>query len=199
MDQERKELYLNFIDENRVLIENNDWEIVYNKLIKKKDSDMVGGFTRLLLDLGFNPLLYMKEVPAHFLSRDKELKVFNLPNGITKINYHAFLKCISLEKISLPNTLEEIGEGAFEYCSSLESVKIPDAVTTVGDFAFHGCEKLEEITFSKNVKELGSGVFYSCRSLNTINYKGSKEDWMKMKIGTLNQRELYIADIKFKS
>ena len=119
-----------------------------------------------------------------------------IPDSVTSIGGRAFYECSSLKNIEvskenkiyksidgnlytkdgrtliqyaigktesafvIPNSVTSIGVSAFFRCSGLTSITIPDSVTSIGDFAFDGCDKLEE-----------------------VNYRGTEEQWMKIKIG----------------
>lgn len=57
-----------------------------------------------------------------------------IPEGVTSIQYAAFLNC-NLDGIVLPNTLTEIGARAFEDCRFFNIV-IPESVISIGEDAF---------------------------------------------------------------
>ncbi len=116
---------------------------------------------------------------------------FRIPEGVTKIDDHAFSWCKTLKKVYIPVSVEEIGEYAFYECSALREVYIPDSVTTIGDtafgkctslqrvqisdsvteidrYAFCGCESLQEIKLPSSVTKIGDSVFFECNSLQEI-------------------------------
>ena len=114
-------------------------------------------------------ILFNKDLTAiiKFPER-KELKEYNIPDGVTSIGECAFCNCSSLESITLPDSVTSIGECAFCNCSSLESITLPDSVTSIGECAFDECSSLENITLPDSVTFIGDCAFYGCSSLESI-------------------------------
>jgi len=82
--------------------------------------------------------------------KDIKGRVFNIPDGVTKIGDGAFKGCTSLEEISFPESVTYIGNSAFEACISLARIYIPKKVSYIGDYAFKGCMSLYDITTEEN-------------------------------------------------
>lgn len=81
-------------------------------------------------------------VPYSAFACCESLKTAVLPEGVTTIEKHAFLRA-GLKRIQLPETLKTIGPGAFYDCWNLHPV-IPASVETIGEEAFVG---IEDVTF----------------------------------------------------
>ena len=122
----------------------------------------------------------------------KELTSVKIPEGVTRIDVHAFDNCIGLKSVSLPSSLKDIGYAAFGKCMELKlatipngvnsiaadafngccaikSVVIPESVIRIGDRAFCGCRELESATIPAGVAIIGKGVFADCNALKLIN------------------------------
>lgn len=67
---------------------------------------------------------------------DVNLTEVILPEGIEKIEDHAFHCCTSLKKILLPKTVKEIHKFAFAYCESLACIGIPSGIEFISQKAF---------------------------------------------------------------
>ena len=109
-----------------------------------------------------------------------------IPNGITTIEDSAFGGCSSLLNIEIPNGITTIERYTFYGCSSLTNIEMPQSLTTIGDSAFYGCSSLTNIKISPDVKRVGDRAFYNCNSLKIIKYSGSKEQWEKLKLSSLD-------------
>ena len=109
-----------------------------------------------------------------------------IPDGITKINYYAFINCISITSVTIPDSVTSIGNSAFNGCSGLTSVNISDRVTTIGNMAFFGCSNLTSITIPDSVTTIGDHAFNVCTKLSAIYYRGTLAKWKEVYIGSLN-------------
>jgi hypothetical protein len=145
----------------------------------------VSEFTDFLLNQGFNPLHYMKEVPSRFLdesSYDKE-DTFIVPSNIKVINRNAF-------KGSL-----------------FKRIIITEGCEVIQGLAFKEMPNLEELYFPKSLKEFGLIVCIKCKALKKIHYPGtweefqsiqnaSKEDyfdWYKTDVGRIGDKCILIC------
>lgn len=72
-----------------------------------------------------------------FYSPVLEAESYEIPQGVTRIEDHAFSGS-KAQSIIIPEGVTEIGTGAFESCSALTSLVIPASVTTFGDYVFSG-------------------------------------------------------------
>ncbi len=97
----------------------------------------------------------------------KETKVA-IPEGVTKIEDHAFKDCKSFTSVAMPKSLAVIGWGAFEDCSSLTSVILSKGVTEIKSYAFHNCSSLMSVEIPEGVAEIGESAFRGCSSLKSV-------------------------------
>ena len=112
------------------------------------------------------------------------LTSITIPDSVTSIGARAFAACSGLKSITIPNSVTSIGYRTFYNCSRLTSVTIPNSVTRIGADAFWGCSGLTSITIPDSVTSIGNCAFEGCSRLKVIYYKGTKEDWAKIGIGT---------------
>ena len=142
-------------------------------------------------------------------AKGKEDTSFEIPYGVTSIGDHAFFSCSNLKSVTIPDSVEFIGDEAFGNCTSLESVTIPDsvesigsrafylcysltsvvigeAVTSIGEYAFTLCSSLESVVIGDGITSIGEYAFSNCDSLTDVYYTGTKEEWAKISIGSVN-------------
>ena len=172
----------NFIQKNRVLLDNCNFDEFFSKLYDKTEGD---DFYSPLCHLIYNKfpdcLKYMTYIPYCFFASDKTLTSIEIPNNIKNIEEYAFQDCTNLTTIKLPNSVLGISEGAFDNCSSLTSIEIPNSVTSIGSWAFYKCSSLKNITIGNGLKSIGSGIFEACSPLKKVNYLGTKWRWKSIK------------------
>ena len=81
---------------------------------------------------------------------------------------------------------------AFKDCNKITSITIPDGMTSIAAEAFSGCENCEVI-IPTSVTEIGRGAFHKIKSGTSnvsdnigfsITYKGTKDQWRKIKSDT---------------
>ena len=98
--------------------------------------------------------------------------VLIIPEGIYRINEHAFSDYSGFSSVVISQSVVEIGNCAFYNCRNLTNVTIPDGVTTIGDSVFTGCSSLTHVAIPNSVETIGKYVFYGCKNLNSIQFAG---------------------------
>ena len=109
-----------------------------------------------------------------------------IPDSVTSISKSAFFGCSSLTSVTIPKGITSINESVFSGCRSLTSVTIPEEVTSIGSYAFYGCRDMTSVTISKSVITISEDAFNICDDLKDVYYRGSKEEWEKISIGSNN-------------
>ena len=89
-------------------------------------------------------------------------------------------------EVTLPDGLVKIGDNAFYNCRNFTSITLPDSVVSIGEDAFNCCTVLTSITIGTGVTSIANEAFSNCNSLTTVNYRGTKEQWRKVNIGSSN-------------
>lgn len=155
-----------FIEEYIYLIENNEWEKVYEKA-QNELRDFTGKFTEAMFTVDIHPEEYLIEIPANFL-RWSDIQEFIIPRNIKKIARYAFYYCTSLTSVTIPDSVISIGDDAFRSCYSLTNITIPNSVTNIGKYMFLSCTSLKSVTIPESVISIGEMAFYGCTSLTSI-------------------------------
>lgn len=169
------------IVKNRELIENNQFQEVYNKLY---DSKNTAELTNVLLEAGINPASYFNKRVPSFCFYETDLTNIELDPSCSQIGDYSFyesaVKNINLKNIQMIGTrsferckIEQlttrnciIKNNAFRSCNRLKSIECDGAVIEQSGFA--NCTSLTDAVFSSS-GWLGRLAFSGCTHLNNIN------------------------------
>ena len=113
-----------------------------------------------------NGVIFNKDKTTLFRAPEEiNLETYEVPEGVIRINNHAFSNCYRLKSIKFPSTLEFIGDQAFSYATGLTGIDIPNSVTEIQTNAFIFCTSLESVKIPASVKILDMSAFSECYSL----------------------------------
>ena len=90
----------------------------------------------------------------------KDIESCVIPEGVTSIQYQAFLGCSNLASVTIPDSVTSIGSNAFNGCGSLMSITIPDNMTSIAATAFSSCDAARYANLdSKGAKALSKAGY----------------------------------------
>ena len=138
--------------ENQQLINNNEWEKIYNIAENNLSIGDIGKLTSILLNVSINPLNYLDYIPIAYLAFT-DIKNFIIPSHIEAIRDSAFLDRINLYSIHIPNKVSIIEETAFGNCRKLKTIRLERGVKTIESYAFMNCANLTAIVYSGTMEE----------------------------------------------
>jgi type II secretory pathway pseudopilin PulG len=89
--------------------------------------------------------------------------VYDVPDGVTSLEYAFAYDATLLTTINLPDSLINIAGDAFAYCTSLTEINIPSNVNSIGKSAFMACVQLRSINVSEENQSYKSidGVLFN--------------------------------------
>lgn len=183
----QEELY-RFIAKNEKIIRHENFSQLYknweNELIKKRENMFyMALLTQILYEVVPNILDYLTEVPQHFM-QEFNITDLSIPSHIKNIGSSAFYDCRHLKNLKLNNGLNSINSGAFWGCYSLSKIVIPDTVNKIDYYAFYRCIGLKELVIPKNIVTIDKHAFDDCNIDANIIFKGTKEDFNRINLGT---------------
>lgn len=160
--KKEKDLISNLLKNYRSDIELNSFEELYKEVnsIDISASDrtyyITPLITSLLINIGINPLLHLKEVPSYYM-QGVDITNVDIPDNITSIGEYAFYDS-KVKNIKLSKNLFIIKGGAFFDCTELQSIIFPSSLEQIDQDAFFNCNKLKDIRYEGTVKQLDSNV-----------------------------------------
>lgn len=141
---------IKFLEDHIDLVDDGKFELLYGELPIEISWAYL---TQLLYDCEIDPLQSFSYVPTYFATQCILPSNFKLPENISSIGSHAFLR------------------------TNLTKIDIPARCETIGSTAFGGCSDLSIVNISSGLREIERYAFYGCTNLQTINYEGSLEQW----------------------
>ena len=147
---------------------------------EKGDNSVIGKYTLKDKTLNISGIGGIKDkIPERY-------KIFIeniiIEEGVTEINFYAFLGCSNLEYIKVSeNNKNYISENGILFnkektkilCypaekKDINEYKIPEGVIEIGSYAFYECSSLSSISIPESVTSIGDRAFYGCSSLSNI-------------------------------
>lgn len=110
----------------------------------------------------------LQNIPQSFATRNRMLKEFVVPSGVTMIGNNAFNLAYGIESINIPDTVTTIEASAFAECQALNFIEFSDNVTTLGESMFNNCTSLKTFRIPIHVTAIPKTAFYKCYSLDHI-------------------------------
>lgn len=162
------------------------------KEVQVIDANLFLGF-KYITEVSFETGSQLIEIGEAAFKDCESLSKVTLPDGLKKIGYRAFGRCMSLKSLKIPSTVTEgntifgtvnavtevtfkkgmtaIPNTILKYANSVEKVTMYSGVTSIGKQAFYGCKTLKTIELPKTVTVLNTSAFNGCESLESIDLK----------------------------
>lgn len=122
-----------FIEQYIDLIDRDMWADIYNIFnLEVSDDGETGDFTRMLLDVGIDPIKQGKlnYVPFAYMyvgddtnPQDISITEYKIPNTVLHIMDYAFWGNKQLQKIVIPKSIKSVRQHAFDNCPNLSFIQ----------------------------------------------------------------------------
>ena len=174
-------------------IENEDWENFFERIQEDYIPQTIAKVARALERADIHPLSEMSFIPEGFFLNDTLVKYTTLPNT-KRICYKAFYAS-DVKNVHVTGNIYDVNTYAFESCDFLESITFDEGVKYIDDGVFYSCEELTTVVLPKSLERIGHNVFNGCDKLTEITYKGTCEDWRKIRNHEFVNEGSYISRI----
>lgn len=125
------------------------------------------------------------EIGERAFSGCTKLQFITWSPNLQAIRSYAFAGCTTLNALSIYSNNElSIGDNAFSKCSGLVTIDLGEGVTVIGEKAFADCTAAEKIILPKSLTRIEYGAFQNTSALRVLGYRGSNNDWWKIKFAS---------------
>lgn len=146
---------------------------------------------KTIRSINTNSLLQCSALTSLQLSADNKYFMLNADGTILYQKVHASRRVLFVVH-SVSGVLDftgtnaiSIGADAINGCSSVTSIILPGTIKEIEDGAFRNCTSLKTIVIPQSLKSIGDAAFAGCNAMRLCNYRGTKEDWSKIKVSIL--------------
>ena len=134
-------------------------------------------------------------IKSGITEKKEDLKVVEIPYGVSEIGVFAFADCVNLEMVTLSDGIKEIEMGAFYNCPNLKDIKLPERLEVIRNGAFLKCKSLTEIDIPNDVRVIEEGAFSECSSLTNVQLPNTiTEIKEKTFSDCINLKSIYLPD-----
>ncbi|MBQ8689063.1 MAG: leucine-rich repeat domain-containing protein [Clostridia bacterium] len=110
-------------------------------------------------------------------------------NCLIDVNTKALVSGCKTSVIPEGEGISAIEFQAFAGCHFIDSVAIPEGVTLLGQCAFYDA-KFKNIVIPRSLEEIDINAFGYCECTGGVYYRGTREEWEKIKIARMNSNYL---------
>lgn len=174
-------------------IENEDWENFFERIQADYIPQTVSKLARAFEKADIHPLSEMSFIPEGFFLNDTLVKYTTLPNT-KRICYKAFYAS-DVQTVHITGNVYDVNQFAFEGCDFLESIVFDEGVKYIDDAVFYSCEELDTVVLPRSLERLGHNVFNGCDKLTVIHFKGTREEWLRIRNHEFVNEGSYISKI----
>ena len=192
-----KENFKKFIESRIQLIQDNEWNVFFQDAENQFVPYAVRELVVILQTAGIDPIPYLSYIPEGYYMYDNTLKTYITPANVNRINFHAFTAS-DIEQIVITSNVSVIEEQPFSDCDILTSVIMEEGVKVIGSLAFFGCAELTDVVLPSTLEYLGSNAFNLCPELTTLSYRGTKDEWAKIRNKKDGLAQTYITSVHCK-
>ncbi|MCD8207018.1 MAG: leucine-rich repeat domain-containing protein [Bacteroidales bacterium] len=126
------------------------------------------------------------------------VSVFHIPGTVKFIGASAFEGSPNLRRVEL-ESMVRIEENTFADCPVYFWCRFPDGLESIGKHAFFNCKSIGELLIPVSLTSIEEGAFDGCSGIKSVYYKGSEDEWNKIKIEKNGNDALLGAEILFYS
>ena len=144
------------------------------------------------IEKGKNPFYYFSDIDPEWYFDN----VIYIHPKCKVINNDVCDDFVDIDKIIFPKGLKKIGDRSFRGCSRLKEINLKEGLTHIGKYAFSYCNQVRKIVLPASIKKLDEGCFMYIDYLESIIYKGTVEEFYKIKKGKNWLHGDYELDIK---
>lgn len=106
-------------------------------------------------------------IPYECFYQCNYLENVTLPEKLEAIGVRAFYADRYMT-VNFPEGLKRINEHAFEDCTDSQFGKFPESLELIGSHAFAYCQGLKNIELNVHQFDLADGLFYGCKNIETL-------------------------------
>ena len=98
---------------------------------------------------------------------------YTIPDGVTRIEWHAFYYCQNLTSVTIPSSVTSLADRAFFQDFYLTGITLPSNLVSIGLMAFSECVTLTSVMIPASVTSIGDGAFSICDNLSSAVFLGN--------------------------
>ena len=166
MTDKEIEYAVKYLKENSKLLSTTEMSTLYDNF-NGPNNRTTTALTAIFLDIGVDPLKYLKNVPKFYGVDLFEGKLV-LPNNIELIDEHAFVCCKQLNRVVIGNNVKTIKNWAFSDCVNLEVVNLPKSINQIESYAFSDCIGLHTIIYAGTMSDYDNIIMDTSAVFNEI-------------------------------
>ena len=118
---------------------------------------------------------YTASNPSPFYSRNDIVKV-TIEEGVTTVGDCVFSRCKYMESVSIPESVTRVGWHSFWYCTSLDYIRFEKNCKTIDEYACANCSGLTSVSLCGGTT-IGEGAFYGCDKIDQVWFYGTESEW----------------------
>lgn len=141
-------------------------EVTYDRQYSSYNYGNLSGAIDIPNIVTYNNLIYsVTSIGEHAFYENPYITSISIPEGVVKILYNAFAKCLNLKSVVLPSSLEYIDGAAFHASKRLKNIEIPATIQFVGGNAFQSCTSITSIIFPEGITSIEGSICNYCLNL----------------------------------